>query len=43
MGMMSIIEWCTFTGGHPLRKEHEMMLNYIKIVWKESGNATWWT
>jgi hypothetical protein len=43
MGMMSIIEWCMFSGGHPLRKEPEMMQNYIKIVWKESGNATWWT
>jgi hypothetical protein len=38
--MMNIIEWCMFSGGCFSRKEHAMMWNYIKIVGRESGNAT---
>jgi hypothetical protein len=38
--MMNIIEWCMFNGGCPSRKEHTMMHICIKIVGKESGNAT---
>jgi len=40
MQMMSIIEWCMFNGGCPLRKEHATMQSSIEIVVKENGNAT---
>ncbi len=38
--MMSIIEWCMFSGGYLSRNEHTMMQSYIEIVGKENGNAT---
>jgi hypothetical protein len=41
--MMNIIEWCMFSVGCPSKKEHATMQSYIKIVGKESGNATYWT
>ncbi len=40
MEIMSIIEWCMFSGGCPSKKEHVAMQICIKIVGKESGNVT---
>ncbi len=30
--MMSIIEWCMFSGGCPSRKEHAMMKSCLKLL-----------
>jgi len=40
MRMMNIIKWCMFSGGCLSRKEHTIMQSCIKVVGKESGNAT---